>query len=344
MSCTRKYPRFLVLVTALWLISGLGFVMAGTLSLSTTPLSTATSVDPNVFFEIDDSGSMDWEIMTQKHWTACAYNPDPKGTGSSSSTDCGSYIEDGLWYSYTSSSSSSTSSFYYVFNASDNLSYDGGCGDDLIACTGDLTTPTNLPYKVDWRVLSSSLNTIYYDPAATYTPWVGPCLTSGTYCADASFTAARSNPREGESGYTVTRNLTNFVYEVWVDDKGFSGTRPRRGSNSNSTDTPNGIVDLWDKHIKYIVGSSSVTVVTTTYAPDSSGMHPTTTSTTISGSATDSYGRTVAQIQQNVANWYQYYRRRSFVAKAAVAAVIDENPSFRYGWQRLVRFSPSHKW
>lgn len=335
MASTRTKPHFLISGIILGLLMSLGSVTGGTLNLSDTPLSTATSVDPNVFFEIDDSGSMDWEIMTQKHWTWQAYNPDESVIGGGfNSSDSGIYIDTGLWASYYKRSSWSyrNSYFYYIFNASDNL-YGTSCyGSAVIAC-GALGYTTNLPYEQDWRVLSSALNTIYYDPSQTYSPWKGPCLTSGGACSDASFTAARSNPREGESGYAVTRDLTGFVYEVWVDDSGYTVAdgRPRRGTNVNYTSTPNGIVDLWDKHIQYTVNSSSITVVTTTYAPTTSGMNPTTTTTTISGSGTDAYGHTVAEIQQNIANWYQYYRRRSFVAKAAVAAVIDENPSFRYG-------------
>lgn len=337
MSCTRLQARFLSLLMALWFGVTMGSVMAGTLSLSTTPLSTATSVDPNVFFEIDDSGSMDWEVMTQKYWTWRAYDPDESAVGGSfSSSDGGYYNDYGLWDSYVYYSSwwgtgYYNSSFYYIFDNSDNL-YGTGCGTALITC-GSIGYSTNSPYGLDWRVLSSSLNTIYFDPGQTYSPWQGPCMTSGASCADASFTAARSNPREGETGYSLTRDLTGFVYEVWVDDKGYDSAdgRPRRGTNVNVTNTPNGIVDLWDTHIQYTVNSSSITVVKTTYAPDATGMNPTTTTTTISGTATDSYGHTVAQIQQNIANWYQYYRKRSYVAKAAVAAVINENPSFRYG-------------
>ena len=341
MASQRKYPHILILMMALGLMASMGSAAAGALNLSTVPLSAGTSVDPNVFFELDDSGSMDWEVMTQKHWSWQAYNPDESLIGGSfTSTDGGSYIDDGLWYSNyvrtttkkgVTTTTYPNTSFYYVFDSSDNL-YGTGCGTALIAC-GALDYASNLPYELDWRILSSSLNTIYFDPSQTYAPWVGPCMTSGTYCANASFTAARSNPREGTTGYSVTRDLTGFVYEVWVDDKGFDTAdgRPRRGTNINVTNTPNGIVDLWDTHLQYTVNASSVTIVTTSYAPDSTGMNPTTTTATISGSATDPYGHTVAQIQQNVANWYQYYRRRSLTAKGAISAVIDENPSFRYG-------------
>jgi type IV pilus assembly protein PilY1 len=340
MAFQKKHSHFLALMTALGLMTGVGFAVAGTLNLSTVPLSTATSVDPNVFFELDDSGSMDFEIMTQKFWTWQAYNSDESliGNSGTQSSNGGSYEDDGYWTSnYKKTSSHGTSypsnTYYYIFDASDNLNYGSGCsGVEVIPC-GALTYTTNLPYELDWRILSSSLNTIYYDPSATYSPWVGPCMTSGTYCANASFTAARSNPRQGTTGYSVTRDLTGFVYEVWVDDKGFNAAdgRPKRGSNVNVTPTPNGIVDLWDTHIQYTVYGDHVDIATTTYAPDQNGMNPTTTTATISGSMTDPYGHTVAQIQQNVANWYQYYRRRALTAKAAISAVIDENPSFRFG-------------
>jgi type IV pilus assembly protein PilY1 len=337
MACQRKYSHFLILLTALGLMTGVGSAAAGTLNLSTIPLSTGTSVDPNVFFELDDSGSMDWEVMTQKHWSWQAYNPDESLIGGNfNNADGGSYVADGLWYSYyprvrNGVTSYRYTSFYYIFDSGDNL-YGTGCNSAVIAC-GALGYATNVAYEQDWRVLSSSLNTIYFDPSQTYSPWVGPCKADGTYCANASFTAARSNPREGTNGYAVTRDLTGFVYEVWVDDKGFDAAdgRPRRGTNINVTNAPNGIVDLWDTHLQYTVDAASVTIVKTSYAPDSGGMNPSTTVTIISGADTDPYGNTVAQIQQNVANWYQYYRRRSLIAKGAISAVIDENPSFRYG-------------
>lgn len=336
-----SYAHIVVLITALLMIEA---PLAATLNLSNVPLSSSTSVNPNVFFELDDSGSMDWEIMTQKYWTWRAYNPDETliGNSGTSSSDAGTENQDGLWDSYTqtasggwggggsSSYSYASSTFRYIFNNSDNL-YTDDCGGALSPC-GAFTTAANYPYKLDWRVLSAAFNTVYYDPSKSYFPWSGQCLTAGTACANASFTAARSNPREGQSGYSVTRNLTGIVYEVWVDDKGYSGSRPRRGSNRNVTSTPNGIVDLWDKHITYTVNATSVTYTTTTYTPTNSSIGAsTTTVTTISGTQTDPYGRTVAQIQQNVANWYQYHRKRSLTAKAAIASVISENENFRYG-------------
>ena len=40
---------------------------------------------------------------------------------------------------------------------------------------------------------------------------------------------------------------------------------------------------------------------------------------------------TVAEIKQNAANWYQYSRKRAFVAKGAVASLISDLPGLNYG-------------
>ena len=67
---------------------------ANDLNLSNTPLFLGDSVDPNVFIEIDDSGSMDWDVLTARHWHYCAYDSD--ALGSPGDGDCGWLISNGL--------------------------------------------------------------------------------------------------------------------------------------------------------------------------------------------------------------------------------------------------------
>jgi len=326
-------PRFPLALLALLLcaLPGLHGARAAAISLADTPLYLGGQVDPNVFFELDDSGSMDWEVMTRKHWRYCAYT---------SSYGC-SEQTDGLLYTVASGSTKRT--FTYIFNEGDNAYNNtctgGGNGTAVFSCQTSSALQNKTPIVNDWRLISSSVNVLYYDPAVTYDPWKGPCLTNGTLCANASFTSARSNPRQGLSGYSNTRNLTGFVYEVADDDKGFSGSQPYGGSSTNVTSTANGLIDLWDSHTRYIVNSGNITVEDYSYAPTSSGLHETHTTTTLSSASTcytelgDGNGscRTIAEAKQNIANWYQYYRRRQFVAKGAVAAVIDAQPNYRYG-------------
>src|SRR3569623_2095269 len=196
MSPHRMHTALHAFIIAVGLMIGAPLTSAATWNLSNVPLAAATSVVPNVFFELDDSGSLDWEVMTPGYWTWRAYNPDETLIGNSfTSSNGGIYNEDGLWDSYYSTTSSGgggwggggggttyTSATYdYIFNSSDNL-FGTGCDKAVIAC-GALGTSTNYPYKLDWRILSSSFNTVYYDPSLTYSPWAGPSLaTSQASC------------------------------------------------------------------------------------------------------------------------------------------------------------------
>ena len=281
---------------------------AAQLDLPTFPLYLGQVVDPNVFFEVDDSGSMDWEILTKKHWHFCRYTSD----------GCGWLVDNGLWRS----NSGGYRYFVYVESNPDNA-YTNTCTD---ADRNSIASCTVSPIDSDWRVLSSSLNVMYYDPANTYEPWPG--------FPNASFTAARSDPQSGTSGYDDFKDLTGFEYHIWEDDRGFTGSSPGRGTNNNVNATPNGLVDLWDSHRRVVVDTASAAVQDHSYAPDANNLNLTLgAAVTLDGSGTHTElnGRTVTEEQQNIANWYQYYRRRSFIAKAAVGFVLEANPSYRYG-------------
>ena len=343
---------------------------AENLPISDTPLFLSSAMAPNVFFEVDDSGSMDWEILTRPHWHFCAYEDlfavdeglyDP---ATLAVDDCGWQENDGLWRSYqqTSNGVNFQPVFYYIYPNSDDA-YNTNCSNgvsasSLLSCDSDFTT--NLASKLDWRILSADFNVVYYNPNVNYAPWSGPCLTDGTTCGNASFDAARSDPRQGTAGYTVTNNLDGFSYEVWSDDKGYSGNRPHRSASKNITTGANGEVDVWDTHTRYTFSGNDVTITRSVYptsigstptissSTDSNGntvltsqstLNPTVTTTTLTGSGcfSELYPgdagkcRTIAEAKQNIANWYQYQRRRSFVAKGAIAEVVSEYPDFRYG-------------
>ena len=319
-------------------------VWSASLSIADSPLFLTSGVNPNVFLELDDSGSMDWEILTRKYWYACDYDPThPDDTYGGAGDICdGSQVDNGLWKSNNGGSSPET--YEYIFNNSD-ASYSQGCTSNretLYSCNSDMSS--NTPYQLDWRILSSDFNVMYYDPRFTYQPWLGPCLSSGGQCTDAIFSNTRSNPREGTSGYSVRRDLDGFTWEEWADTAGYSATdgRPHRGNEVNFTAGANGEIDLWDTHITFEIDGSDIDVTITSYAPDSSGLNPSATSYTLAGAGcftefanNTASCRTIAEVKQNVANWYQYSRKRQFVAKAGVSAVISQVPGFRYGMDTL---------
>lgn len=345
--------RFARLFCLFFTASYLTHSHAALLNLTQTPLSLATSIPPNVFLQLDDSGSMDWEMVLDAYWEACAYDLAYPSSGTSST--CGTLWtgDDGL-YSYANGESMP---FNYIFNNSNNIynSYNpSGCDYPSFPINCIQACPSSGSY-FDWRVYSSDFNTIYYNPSLTYNPWVYNC-TSGTVCANASFSAARSYPVSNVSGYSTTKNLAANQYIVWIDDRGFSGTRPKRGTGVNATNTPNAMVDLWDAHITIVLNATNAQIYKVTYNPNTTSMNATTTlQATLSGSAcynvlgstslvksifsgalsytsTGADGcMTLAQAQQNYANWYQYGRRRSMAARGSLAYIINQYPNFSYG-------------
>lgn len=354
---------------------------AALLDIAKIPLFVGSvGVPPNVFVTLDDSGSMDWEFTTVKHWQANFYDYDI-GVSSSTPTDNFAASEkrwNGLGADPADTGYGAVSTsirFSYYYDNPDNK-YSAGCesgdgnGRAIYACNPNFTLfrPKHTNVLWDWRIFSSDLNVLYYNPKSTYKPWeVG--LTS-----DASYTNACSNPVTGTTLCINPRDLsaTDFRYAVWTDDKGFDATNtvPNRGTNIDITNTPNSYVDLWDSYTLYTVkagAGNQIDVQTfqttfcanttetttpprtndprcyegTSYKPGRLLVNQVgpTVSLTGSGAQTALDGRTIAEVKQNIANWYQYSRRRSFVAKGALGKVITTFPNFRYGISVLNQWS-----
>jgi type IV pilus assembly protein PilY1 len=297
---------------------------AAELTLASSPLYLGTLIDPNIFFMLDDSGSMDWEVLTKDFEYYFNYWGDNNVA----------HIEDGLFTGFAASGTCSGRRDYaYIFDESDAVY--NSCSYAVLEDNELLVT------ERDWRIRSAALNVMYYNPAVNYGPWVG--------YPNASFTAARSNPQSGSDGYSELRDLTGFKYEVYTDDHGYSGLRVDGPNDVN--DTPNGRVDLYDSHTTYTVNASNVLreeFVTADAAgiqalpdcdlddaqdspPYADCFGTVQTDTVLTGSNVDGYGRSLTEVKQNIANWYQYYRKRSFVAKDAISRVISSYGSFRYG-------------
>ncbi|MBT3858953.1 MAG: hypothetical protein HOF74_03915 [Gammaproteobacteria bacterium] len=335
MTIKQQIKFFLSWMASVYLLAMSTGAQAAEMALSDTPLFLGTQIDPNIFFMLDDSGSMDWEILTADY----EYYSDYWSSSSTVGT-----INTGYFRSYSSSGSSCTGTRNNAYLYSRTINTDNVYN----SCSyGELEEHSEAITR-DWRVRSSSMNIMYYNPAATYSPWLG--------FSDATFTNARSNPQSGTSGYSVTRDLTGFVYDVWVDNLGYDNDDSGgtvEGPNS-VTDGANDQVDLWDSHITYTVNASDIDVenLTTSFAgvdgspncdlgdandtPQYDDCFGTVRTTrTINGVLEDPYGRTVNEAKQNIANWYQYHRRRSFVMKSAVARVMNVNSSFRFGLSLL---------
>lgn len=224
--------RYLSTFSALAMIfvPGIQQAMAAPGSISQIPLYVGPSVEPNVLFLVDDSGSMDWGLMTPE--------------------------SDGIMYL-------SGLDFYYTHPAPGNdWSFVLPSEEYLINVKG-----VAAPALGVWRAWSHKYNSIYYNPTVTYHPWVG-LNSSGTAYGNASITAARVNPYSSTAG-TVNLTKKDTSYNTDYPGLGsFTVTNfyPARYYTWTDSDA-NGVVDPGDAHT--LVEITNVATVMTPTPPSS---------------------------------------------------------------------------
>ena len=199
----------------------------------------------------------------------------------------------------------------------------------------------SIQYATAWPMVITRLSTnggffppitilMHFNPNVEYKPWVG--------FTDASFNAARSNPKPGSTGFTDTANLNGFEFAVWIDDRGYNGPNPDPLS-ADMTNTANGEVDLWDSHVRVRVNNGNFQCWKVNYT--TGALRPTRNQSPMSNAACAPYinNQGLAELQQNIANWYQYSRRRSLITRGAVVQLLDEVPNLRYGMSLINEFT-----
>ena len=298
---------------------------ATALNLAQSPLFLGNSAIPNITLMLDDSGSMDWEILTRPHWDLCAYSiygncASSQGTFMTTgemrdNNNSGDYDE--FFYIYNNTNLYDDSEFrpYNSYEESGRHGYYRPVASELRSVSNAESWGAT---TADWRVFSSELNQVYYNPDVVYSPWPGDAYQQ------ASFTAATENP----DGTGSTRDLINSIYVVADDDKGFSGDSPLAADyTSNYASSPNGLIDLWDSHTIYNIVSDRIYRYRVTMLEDDDN-NMTRVSYTDLGAITDT--AEVDAIKQNFANWYQYHRRRHYNLKGSLASLIQSYPDYRY--------------
>ncbi|CAM3587029.1 pilus assembly protein [Parendozoicomonas haliclonae] len=270
------------------------------LNLANKPLFLSNGSVPNVALMLDNSGSMDWEILTGRHFDYCSY---------ATNSSCSNPTTDGLFYPNYSAQ------YRYLYSTSSNA-YSNTYA---LGYTWDLTNTNDFVVygTKDWRIFSKDLNVVYFDPVETYTPWVSSL-------PNASFTSARAHPISTETGYNSTRDLTGSFYVLYQDTAGFSGSYPTN-SGSSYTSGPNGQVDYWDDHTIIKINSDSISRWEVTFSVSGGNVVRTVSAEDVNYDQDE-----VAAVQQNYANWYQYYRRRAFSINSAVSDLLASNPNYRY--------------
>lgn len=126
--------------------------------ISQTPLELTPTVAPNVMILFDDSGSMDFEIMTADAVSSgLFFAPHPDGTGFGS-TDASLQIKHRPGCELIAAAFGG----YAYGTAAPTNHYVDSSGSNCYVAASDA-----------WRFRSAAFNRLYFDPMQTYEPWAG---------------------------------------------------------------------------------------------------------------------------------------------------------------------------
>lgn len=295
------------------------------------PLKAAVLAKPNVIFGMDDSGSMDWEVLLD--------------------TSSGM-----MWWSGSSAwdtvsgkplKSSSTRSYSYLFPVG---SATGGQLYSYSSANGRAVPPTP---QFAW-LRSSAFNPLYYDTATTYKPWAPAYHGAGdkTYAnatpsAALAHAAYGSGPKldltnEWNSGNANFTNYTGeytftFLSGMKVPASGISipsgsGNCPLGGLATGTCYAGVSYYPATFWQAEDCGTTSSADASTCVLAPDGATKLK---RYEIKSGNTFPSGRTYADEMQNFANWFSYYRKRKLMLAASMGEVLENLTGLRMGVMRF---------
>ena len=304
---------FVTLLTAL-LVAVPGAGSAGQLSLTNSPLFLSVPVPSNIFFLHDDSGSMDWDLLTSETTTASD-----------------SSLADGVM---TLSAGGDSTTYTYVYSSSTN-NYGSTSSYGRILPEESSLSGANMPADKHgvWRARYHGYNKMYYNPDTNYLPWPG-VDSAGNTLPDAKaisgaipVTAVRFNPYDASSAtLNLAANMSDWTSENVPETDGSpadvtnSGIYPAR--YYTWTDDGDSVVEAGDTHTLYEIRTSGCSTGAT--CPSSFTRASTRTDCTVSGTTATC---TVDQELKNFANWFMYHHRRQQASKYAIGKVIDQAQS-----------------
>ncbi|WP_444929603.1 pilus assembly protein [Microbulbifer sp. SSSA002] len=282
---------------------------AMSLDFSQQPMFLSTSVDPNIMFILDDSGSMQWEVIPEDitgYFVVSSGGGGGGGGGGSSTYPVRYVFPQGPIDSTTVEleaciySGSSTSGCDYWNRNNDRQVIPGFDSDNRWAAF----------YR------SANNNRSYYDPTVLYLPWAEED-ENGVEFGDADPERAYHNPYDISKGW---RNLTTDNTQnaqCWIRD----------GASADSTNTPNELCN-----------NATLTFYPATYfnykgsgdldsADSYDFVEIRSGSTYVGGDArtdcVDSSACTYAEEIQNFANWYSYHRSRVLMSRAGIGQAFS---------------------
>ena len=293
-------------------------------AIAQQPLTLGGRVKPNVMLVVDNSGSMDGEGLFPTNDGALWWNT---GTRSFYGASTGRGGNPGFNFNDAGQANATWKKYIYLFPASDRV-YGDGANDHY-------ATPPAPDYAF---ARSPDYNGQYYNPAVTYAPW--PSL-GGTTFANASPTAARSNPLAATPVFDLTGNVTQS-FRVHPGMRMPNGTRKANNAAADNQDYTYRIASYYRRQVApagYSVAGTSYDCATPSpaaYVAWTTGGAATFPSS-VQALAPDGYCLSRTEIaagtpeMQNFANWFQYHRKRHLALRAGMGEAFSGLGGFRTG-------------
>ena len=292
-------------------------------NIAELPLKASVLAKPNVVFAMDESGSMDAEVMIDGNFQGWFY---------------GNYQNATLYPGGARRTGAATAdwSLFYLFpngTGAGNRVYG-----DPSASYGYAIPPTG---EVAWT-RSAAYNTLYYDPMRSYEPWSPAYVgTAVKTFSNATPGAARSHPTNGSTTMALNANIN-------------SGSTDWKFTFLAGMTIPSGATNIscyfagYPGGLPYTVPTSrGLCTATISYYPATFWQRETCVVdnvncvTNYDGFTLKRYeikagntfpsGRSYTDEMQNFANWFTYYRKRRLMLAGAMGDVLENLTGLRMG-------------
>ncbi len=319
MKSLRKVLKSMVVASAV-VFTGLSDVTrAADLSISSVPLFLGGNAAPNIMFTLDDSGSMQFEVL-----------PDE-------------LIYKDIYYTFPIGKTIYGGSATAFYRARNGTAITSDCG----AGSGSLVPYVCVPGYEDnnlynYKYRSVKNNKSYYNPDVTYTPWSQADGT--TFYPNAVPTCAYQNPFDTTVG---CRNLTALnigatntptdSYAKWLH-RTTAAVPTYEWKIQLYANAQTAVPGFWPAtYFNFnITNASCDGSVDNRVCYDKVEVRSTIPSYTSPGGVVRNYSQEI----QNFANWYTYYRSRVLLARAGTGrAFASQSGGFRVGFAAINKAS-----
>ncbi|MCG5517019.1 MULTISPECIES: pilus assembly protein [unclassified Ectothiorhodospira] len=321
-------------------------VQAGTV-IADTPLFLVPEVKPALVLAVDNSGSMDSEILARTNDGAMWWNTN---RNSFTGLDVNDQVEPGrLNFNRAGGASSTWKKFVYLFpNGTGLTSGRRAYGD---SSNDHFAVP---PIGSFAYARSPNHNASYFNPNNTYEPW--PSLGNYTFL-DSSPSEAATDPTRGSETFDLTRTQeqhgNNYVFKMYEGMTIPAGTRYRDWNANQWIEAANDVTVDQGRNVAISFFPATFFLPVDQPLPDDFGYLPDKGNVdgdlgqdaVVDGSAPDGGQMVRYEIKpenfvdnasydaaiQNFANWFTYYRKRHIATRGAIGEAFEDIDNLRVG-------------